>query len=243
MAKLPALVSALAEVDGREQKTIEHTARVIREAGYIPTTKRGSGAAEMTSREAVNLLLALNGADAPIDAPLAIDRFRSLELYDCVGGEKSDALEALRAISAVKTFGEALEVLIDGMPEIVIGVSNFLDAASETEQGANACKKLLFSSSWENPVSFKVTLERYSSRIELKTWVGSSHVDAHWRTEFNALFTMDMDRARRGFYGRGDGDRKVAVTITGLTLLKLWMALNPDQEKTVLVAETGKGKA
>src|SRR5215213_6306434 len=65
--------------------TIDHIARVIREADYIPTTKRGSGAAEMTAQEAVNLLLAANGADTPSDGPAAIDRFRSLRLetYCC----------------------------------------------------------------------------------------------------------------------------------------------------------------
>ena len=53
MAKLPALVDALAAADYRSRATIDQIARVVREAGYIPTTKRGSGAADGLFRKAV----------------------------------------------------------------------------------------------------------------------------------------------------------------------------------------------
>lgn len=63
MARLPALVDALAAVDGRERGVIDHMAREIREAGLIQTTKRGRGSAEMSSLDAAHLILGIYGSD------------------------------------------------------------------------------------------------------------------------------------------------------------------------------------
>lgn len=63
MARLPALIDALAAVDGRPRVTIDNVGRAIREAGLIQTTKRGLGAAEMTARDAAYLLIGLYGSD------------------------------------------------------------------------------------------------------------------------------------------------------------------------------------
>jgi hypothetical protein len=80
LARLPALIDAYAAFDGRDHATIKLIARTIREAGLIPTTKRGSGASTMSEREVVNLLLGANGAEAPVAAPQAVDRLRRLAL-------------------------------------------------------------------------------------------------------------------------------------------------------------------
>ncbi len=44
VAKFDALVSALAECDDRDPATLKHIARVLCEAGHIPTTQQGSDA-------------------------------------------------------------------------------------------------------------------------------------------------------------------------------------------------------
>lgn len=127
MAKLPALVTALAEIDGRERKTIDYVARTIRERDYITTEKRGSGAADMTIREAINLLIALNAADTPKDAPLAIDRNRSfVQVFAGDKGrlqEQIDRIDAatdpVRHIADARTFGEALERLLESVPALM----------------------------------------------------------------------------------------------------------------------------
>ncbi len=126
MAKLPALVTALAEIDGRERKTIDYVARTIREREYITTEKRGSGAADMTIREAVNLLIAVNGTDVPKESPLAIDRFRSLVQHFAGNAtlisEHVDKInwtpEPIRHVTDARTFGEALERLVETVPDL-----------------------------------------------------------------------------------------------------------------------------
>jgi hypothetical protein len=50
-----------AECDDRDRTTREHIARVICEAGHMPTTRQGSDAAEMEFREAANLLIGADG--------------------------------------------------------------------------------------------------------------------------------------------------------------------------------------
>src|SRR4051812_7681883 len=101
------------------ESALDHIARVVREArpDLIPTTKRGSGASEMTEREAANLLLATNGADVAKDASVAVDRFRSLRFH--YADPRELQVGTLQAISNSKSFGEALETLIAGMPEII----------------------------------------------------------------------------------------------------------------------------
>ena len=61
MAKLSALVSALAKCDDRDRTALEHIARALCEAGHMPTTRQGSDAAEMEFREAANLLIGADG--------------------------------------------------------------------------------------------------------------------------------------------------------------------------------------
>jgi hypothetical protein len=78
VARLPAIVAKYADFDGRDLAAIKHIARTIREAGLIPTTKRGSGASPMSDREVANLLLAANGADSPAEAARAVLRLRGL---------------------------------------------------------------------------------------------------------------------------------------------------------------------
>jgi len=76
MARLPALVDALATLDGRPRGAVDHIARALREAGLIQTTKRGRGAAEMTALDAAALVLGLYGL--PDASPEAIAQAHAL---------------------------------------------------------------------------------------------------------------------------------------------------------------------
>lgn len=225
VAKLPALVTAIAEVDGRDRQSVDHVARTIRERGYIPTGKRGGGAAEMTSQAASNLLIALNGADTPKDAGLAIDRFRSLRpFFSGTAVEIKDRLERsggapepMQAVMDAQTFGEALDVLIEGVPNLTLSFVQYaLEAYGKEDLNVPAMIRLRM-------FGVDVTFERYAASIELFTMHGSER-----RVESEAHFIRDPDRAETGFYGTAWPDRKVRVTIGFHTLLAISKALNTD---------------
>lgn len=247
MSKLPALVSALAECDGRPRETLEHIARVVREAGYIPTTKRGSGAAEMTSREIANLILGANGADSPKDAPLAIDRFRSLRLHDCFLQHGERSLETFKRISETQNFGEALELLIDGTPDVIAGAFNFYDEGYADERLRHTYREALLQQSWNRsvlcPFALTIALHRYAADIVCEVCIAPGPTeyqeDPHWRTEFKAEFRVDGNRLLKGFYG-GDpwSDRRVVVEITGYTLFFLWLRVLADDDIPSVVRNT-----
>lgn len=230
MAKLPALVSALNRHDGRDRATLDHIARVIREAGYIPTTKRGSGASEMTAREAANLFLGANGADTPREAPLAIDRFRSLMRFDAWSREEHDVPQVLRDIKAATTFGEALERLIDGMGELYLAARRCIEMGyPDAPDFASDFQDDLATRPWGDIVAFTLTLGRYTAEIRLKIKVKGGQESGGWRTDFTASFMPESQRYRAGFYGPRQYDRRVDVTVTGLTLFELWRALHKEE--------------
>lgn len=79
MARLPALVDALAEVDLRGHATLHHIARLVRDAGEITSTKRGAGGAKMEYRDAATLLMAACGDINPLGAVAAAKRLQTLE--------------------------------------------------------------------------------------------------------------------------------------------------------------------
>jgi hypothetical protein len=229
MAKLPALVTALAEVDGRERKTVEHIARTIRERGYITTGKRGGGANEKTPHEAANLLIALNGADTPKEGPIAIDRFRSLRQY--FRGTSKDIRERLagydnfpkpiRDVMDVHTFGEALDALIEGVPELVAALrSRAHDVRNDIDP--DVLDEHLFGMLRLGLFGLDITFQRYAAKIELYTMYGSER-----RIDFEANFQQDIDRLESGFYGKEWPDRRISVTIGTPTLIAAWQVLHP----------------
>lgn len=231
MAKLPALVTALAEVDGRERQAVEHIGRTIRERGYIPTGKRGGGAAEMTAREAANLIMALNGADLPKEAPVAIDRFRSLRMW--WGGTakelkaQSESFEGqpepIQAAADCRTFGEALEVLIDGVPDLIGSFYGYAVTAFTQVDPSHWDEKLL-SALRLRMFGLDITFSRYSAKIELFSMYGSDR-----RVQCHLLFGQDSDRPA-SFYGNEWPDRTVTSVIGMPTLIAAFQALNPGRQ-------------
>lgn len=232
MAKLPALVSAVAKIDGRARETVDHIARVIRERGYITTGKRGGGAAEMTVREAANLLIALNGADTPKEAPAAIDRFRSLRQWAIVGSGSPGSAQlakyenypqAIKNVMDVHTFGEALDSLIEDVPDLVACLRQYCHDAYNDIEPAKLDENF-FGSLRLGLFGLEITFERYAAKIELYTMYGSER-----RVEFEARFMQDQDR-EPGFYGNAWPDRRISVTFGVPTLIAVWQVLHPNEK-------------
>lgn len=79
MARLPALVKAIAAHDDRPETLIGHFARVLRNEGLIVSDRTGLGAPEMTYEDAATLLMATLGTSAPAGGPAAVRRMRGLK--------------------------------------------------------------------------------------------------------------------------------------------------------------------
>jgi hypothetical protein len=128
LVRLPALIDAYAAFDGRDRATIKHIARVIREGGLIPTTKRGSGASKMAEREVVNLLLGANGTEAAAEAALAAERLRTLRRStytlklpkDLKEGWESEWAKFWQKFLSIGSFGDALEWIVCNAEQIAI---------------------------------------------------------------------------------------------------------------------------
>ena len=122
MARLPALIDALAAVDGRPRGAVDHVGRVIREAGLIQTTKRGRGAAEMTARDAAWLVIGLYGADQPANAVHAAKVFGGAAPLGYAKAEFS-ARPDLRPLAAAQTLVDALAAVIELGPRLAAASS------------------------------------------------------------------------------------------------------------------------
>lgn len=94
MAFFSDLVRAVAQAEGMDEMTVTGIGQYVRDAGYITKGGRGRSAAKMTSRDAANLLIAVNGTSLAKDAPSAVEKFRAL------------ITEARSVISPNSLFGE-----------------------------------------------------------------------------------------------------------------------------------------
>jgi hypothetical protein len=78
LATLEELVVTIADVEGVGTERVRAIARSIREARLIETRGRGLSAANMSDRDAANLLIAVNVADTARTAPRIVERYRGL---------------------------------------------------------------------------------------------------------------------------------------------------------------------
>lgn len=217
MATLPELVTAFAEVDGRDRKTIDHIGRTVREAGYITTGKRGAGATPMSTRDAVNLMIALNGADGAPEACTAIDRFRSLE-----NGTPLFPREIVPGVGEAETFGEALEALLDGVPSLYAHLRSCCQRIYGPK--SRQFKRLIDTGMLGAEIKFR----RYSGEISIFHHDGGARF-----TDYIVAFYMNDDQYKSGFYGDCDADRRVEVAIGFKTLKTIWSSLNPDGDASL----------
>lgn len=169
VARLPALVDAFCEIDERPRGSIDHVARVVREAGLIQTTKRGRGAADMTAEDAAWLLLGLYSIGQASDAAIAA------RLYA--------ALPAVSLRQAPTDSGPAdapphLEVFRPGMPLIkaitsVIEMAPLLASTTPLTRAAMHFEAWHHGAAWPQGISALLTIRRPNPTAELTfAWKG-----------------------------------------------------------------------
>lgn len=183
MARLPALVDALAAVDGRERGVLDHMAREIREAGLIQTTKRGRGSAEMSSLDAAHLLLGVYGSNGRGTAAEAASIFGSLQVLH-LPNETSSPIETwpteVWSAQCRRTLADAIAVIIDA--------GRNLAKTTSMAQGSLAVhgpfhphdESSLELEDWPNGTSVLLRLHRPHIEAYLQfAWPGAESVDNH----------------------------------------------------------------
>ena len=211
MATLPILVSAVAAVDGRDRATIEHTARIIREAGFIATGKRGGGAAEMDFAAAANLLIGLNAADAPKDAPAAIAFIRQLKKRRMAN---ETGWPILDEVAAAETFGEALERFLSGAAELF----DVAAALLVTAYGEGHLRQVAVGL---GPISFAIEIGRSSARLALES--PGLEKKVQWAEEYTA------DAFDPAYHQRAGFDRHVTVSVGAPTIIKIYTTITGER--------------
>ncbi|MFN3668137.1 MAG: hypothetical protein ACK4VY_02420 [Brevundimonas sp.] len=138
MARLPALIDAIAEHDGRGRPTIFHIARRVRDAGLIASKTRGAGAAAMTYRDAAILLMAVNGDINPLGSVAAAQALTELQpappdkMWFMQREDLPDHFDWLREPLG---FAETLERLIEHAPDVAAWEAAYFDPGSDLETG------------------------------------------------------------------------------------------------------------
>jgi hypothetical protein len=126
MALLSELVKAVAKVEGADEVSVGTFARAAREARLISQKGRGRGAAQMTSRDAANLLIAFNGSAQAKDVRKRVPKLRALPVASSNAGllRRRDVRELL---AGEMSFGNWLEWLIELARPSLDGVSQLED--------------------------------------------------------------------------------------------------------------------
>jgi hypothetical protein len=237
MARLPSLVAALAKTDGRDIKNLGWIARVAREAGLITTTKRGAGAADMTARDAANLLICASVTDLPREGLALVPMVRAFvpRPQFATEDERAEAT-VFGAITRAANFGDALERAIEGALEIGVRITRahsarFPDQPLLQEPGAMLTLGL---------AGFGVEFDRLAGpvRARMAVWMADGrerHIAREW------VFEGDTALIEAGYFARqAEFDRSVRVTIGLKTLLHLCAALHcPDEESAEAMAALG----
>jgi hypothetical protein len=78
MAKLPALISVIADFDPRGRNAVENLSRELRKTGLVTTGKSGVGAPNMTATDVTNMLFGLVTRQSN-EAPDAVKMLRAAE--------------------------------------------------------------------------------------------------------------------------------------------------------------------
>jgi len=113
MARLPALVDLVSGFGCFQRIRVDQQARTLREAGMLSPSKRGTGASEVTSRDAACLLMAVLATDAAVWCPEAVGAYASLTTSRPRGKPRSDCDRAIfDALSRSKSPVDALESLV-----------------------------------------------------------------------------------------------------------------------------------
>lgn len=227
MARLPGLIAALAKTDGRDDKALTWLARVARERGLITTTKRGLGAAEMTARDAANLLIAAIVAEAPAEVLARTEMVRGFVPEYLPPAAIRDEPGVLGEISRAATFGDALAAAIEGASELLVLIATHVEKRFADEPNAGLREHAL----GMNFVGFDIEFESRGgapTAVKMALWERAGlqrHEHYVWRFMGNAALLES------GYYMQQAGfDRRGSTTIGIKTLLHLSLAvLGPDE--------------
>lgn len=130
MALVSELASAIADVEGIPQKSMDVIVRHARESGFISTGARGRNAPPATVSDAVNIILAANaGGPVLIATPVAIPLYRRLETlggyrsarFTDIGKEYLKIEDSfLHFLAEPTSFGEALENIVERFVAVAV---------------------------------------------------------------------------------------------------------------------------
>jgi hypothetical protein len=208
MARLPQLIDAVSKTSGRDRSSVEHWARAIREAGLITTTKRGVGAANMTTRDAANLLIGLCGADTPREAAKAVHEFRSLKVF-APWSESGEFFDVYERIKDAPDFGNAIEELMEGVQEIRSTFSRYVDEAFPTHSEE---VRSLFAFGSVAKIRLEVKLARWPAHALIRVLRQDEN---HKEVEaFRCDFIKNQQLLGQGFYTNPPQDCDTQTTIT-----------------------------
>lgn len=139
MARLPALVDAIAENDWRPESLIQHFGKTVREAKLILSDKPGIAAADMTYADAATLLMAIGGSHNPAGAEQAVENLRALvrrpwEKLDRM--KREDMPAELQFLRPDMAFTGVLETMIEKADDLVTWERGYLAGWDPDEEGS-----------------------------------------------------------------------------------------------------------
>lgn len=113
MARIPALVDAIAQHDWRPNSLISHFGKTARDTGLIASKGMGTAAVSMTTRDAATLLMAVGGAHSPAGAKFAVENLRDMRARQVDHQKRREMPDKLGFLRPEMTFGETLVQLIE----------------------------------------------------------------------------------------------------------------------------------
>jgi hypothetical protein len=226
MARLPALIDTLAARDTRGRPTVEHIARVVREAGFIQTTGRGRGAAEMTESDAASLIIGLNASESPGEAGDRVEIFRKLTP---VVPHNMEAPPELKRVVAASNFGAAMEALILSANEIdnlkASSQESFAQMMADLEDPLSAVTGYsLRDLSFALKVTFAVP--EPVAKISIR-WTGIGRVPSSGAIDLS--YWQSTGRTRKSKADDKQLDRAVTVAIGFRTIREVHRLLWPEE--------------
>lgn len=248
MALVSDLVSAIAEVEGLPEETVNLVARYTREAGYLSQGARGRNAPRATVADAANLLIAVNASGCVVkDAPQAVDMYRDLVCHAPHGSRNTRGgigveygkidVDELRFLDrhGDATFGEMLESIIDrfvggelpmfmkGEALKYLGDAFYKKATDDLGDDQNALAQRVIDAcnSFLGSGTVAFVIEFYRPMPHAKIRIDRS-VGADRELIAAASFMVDIDDMMAGkFNSVQGGDRSDVATIGYKTLMKI----------------------
>ena len=127
--KLPGLVAAVTKVDGRPEATINHIARQVREAGFIPGGKRGHGGPDMGYMEAAHLLVALHSCAVSSGPVESIPFYGRSKFNPHTSWSEMARLPFFTRVENAANGIEAVAAFLEGAPELA---THYIEDLSRT---------------------------------------------------------------------------------------------------------------